>query len=141
MGGEDTDPSSRQTKRKEWTMNESTQRLTFLLQKEASEEFVMLLGEASIHPKRQVVKGQSIDVATVDLVKIIVALGGGAGIAVVIQRIADAIVRIMREKRTVVKLRTDRSDLSFENMSAAQVCEILRGISKPVADNAGIKKT
>lgn len=120
-------------------MNESTQRLMFLLPKDVSEEFEKRLGEAGIQSKRPVVRGQSIDVAAGDVVKIIVALGGGAGIALVIRQIADAIVRMMRETRKVVKLRTDGSDLSFENMDAAEVSEILGRMSKPAAGKPDAK--
>ena len=101
-------------------------RLVFTVMREEADNFEKQLHDVGLQPKRATVAAQSAEEAAVEVVKIIVALGGGAGIALIIQRMGAVIARIIHDKRKIVKL----NGRSFENMNAEEITAILKAEAK-----------
>jgi hypothetical protein len=106
-------------------------RFTFKVSKEHAQAFEEAIAKAGATPKRAVVSGQSLDPGTSELIKFVVAVGGGAGIAAIINSIAKAIADILKERKVVVKLK----DRTFENMTAVEIAAVLHAEAK--ANGAG----
>jgi len=94
------------------------------------EDFLKSAPDGEFRVKRFAVSGQIVDVATIELVKIIVALGGGAGIAAMLKPLAKFIVDYQKAKRGKVKLQKGKEVVSLEGYSAEEVEKILSQIPK-----------
>jgi hypothetical protein len=72
------------------------------------------------------VQAQTVDPAAIDVVKLVVTLGGGAGIAAILKEIAWAIVEFMKTRKGTVKIQqSDGKTISLDGYTAEQVSEIL----------------
>jgi len=112
-------------------------RLNFLVPRESSKEFEQMLknalGEAHdgvgvAQVLRPHVQGQSLDPALTEFIRIVVALGGGVGVATIIDKIGNAMAQFIKARRIRVKFRNQAGTLvSLENLTEDQVKDLLRG--------------
>lgn len=101
------------------------------LRKSLGSQMPVIPEGTNVRVARATVKGHSVDLTTVELAKIIIALGGGVGIAAIVNAIAHTIVNWIKAKRGNVKLKmADGNILELENYTSEEVERILMEATK-----------
>lgn len=105
-------------------------RFDLLIPPEVADELVDLIErvkrsheEAALRVRRPAVKGQSLEAIGATLVPIMVAIGGGIGIAAIIREIAQGVAAIIKSRRVgrIVVRCPDGRQIELINVTAQQI--------------------
>lgn len=102
-----------------------TSRIRLLVSPHLASELEATLKMQAIAVSRPTVGGQTLGPEALALAQLVVALGGGLGIAAAVKAVGEAIAGVIKAKRGTVKLKTAQGEISLENYNSEQVCEIL----------------
>lgn len=107
-------------------------RIRLLVAPELARELEATLKKQAIAVSRPTVGGQTLGPEAVALVQLVVALGGGLGIAAAVKAVGEAIAAFIKARRGIVKLKTPQGEISLENYTSEQICDVLKkALPKP----------